>query len=192
MRQERRPGEALVAPGREEEMHADGYEHAGRTVQLRAARRGDSAPIAALLGSLSGRSVYLRYFAPRPGMPPALAWREAERLAAAGGEGRGALVALLPGGAGEQVVGVGEYADDPHAPGVAEVALVVADAWQRRGVGRAILSALVAELRARRLAALQAITLPENIAVRRLLAGSRLPYTARFDGGLLVYRAPLA
>ena len=62
-------------------MHADGYEHAGRTVQLRTARRGDSAPIAALLGRLSGRSVYLRYFAPRPGMPPALAWREAERLA---------------------------------------------------------------------------------------------------------------
>ena len=159
-------------------------------LRLRPARPGDAAAIAGMLAGLSGRSIYLRYLLPRPGLPPALAWREAERLVA-GGDGRGAMVALLPGSDGERLVGIGEYAPDGREPGVAEVALVVADAWQRRGIGRALASALVEALGARGIATLQAVTLLENAGIRRLFARSPQPYTARFDGGMLIYRMGL-
>jgi hypothetical protein len=52
-------------------------------------------------------------------------------------------------------------------------------------------SALVEALGARGIATLQAVTLLENAGIRRLFARSPQPYTARFDGGMLVYRMGL-
>ena len=64
-------------------------------------------------------------------------------------------------------VGIGRF--EATSDREAEVAIVVAPVWRRRGVGAAILSALEAPAAERGIVRLVALYLPENDAVERLL-----------------------
>lgn len=77
---------------------------------------------------------------------------------------REALVALADG----SIIGVARY--DRVAPREAEVAVVVADEWQRLGTGTALLARLAERARTAGVTTFVADTLPENVAVERLLA----------------------
>ncbi|UZN50985.1 GNAT family N-acetyltransferase [Cupriavidus cauae] len=68
-------------------------------------------------------------------------------------------------GAEERIVANGEYVAGEG--GVAELALVVTDRWQGRGIGRRLVQTLVQGARAQRLRALRGEVLSEN---RRMLA----------------------
>ncbi|MBY4898595.1 GNAT family N-acetyltransferase [Cupriavidus sp. AU9028] len=81
-------------------------------------------------------------------------------------------------GQGERIVANGHFVPDAH--GQAELALVVDDRWQGRGIGRALLGRLVREARERGLQALHGEVLSEN---RRMLALAR-------DQGFSVARHP--
>ena len=79
-----------------------------------------------------------------------------------------ALIATTEAGASERQVGVARYVKDEVRPGEAEFAIVLADAWQRRGLGRALLSALIDEARREHLRRLVGTALSENIGMLRL------------------------
>lgn len=64
-------------------------------------------------------------------------------------------------------VGIGRF--EATSETVAEVAIVVAPTWRRRGVGASLLSALEAPAVERGITKLVALYLPENMGVERLL-----------------------
>src|SRR5215207_1146267 len=96
----------------------------GATVGVRPVRPEDEPALAALLGGMSDRSRWLRFFS-------ATADLGAAARQAAGGPGAGGVVAVA--GEGGEIVGHALYVRaGAHR---AEIAFEVADAWQGRGVG---------------------------------------------------------
>jgi GNAT superfamily N-acetyltransferase len=80
----------------------------------------------------------------------------------------GAL-ARLPDGRVEGV-GVARFFRVPQAPDAAEVAVVVVDAYQRRGIGRRLLATLARLAAARGIERLRGIVLEDNVPMLSLLA----------------------
>jgi len=124
---------------------------------------GDDKPgIAAFFRGLSDESRRRRFLAPKP----KLSARELAFLTEVDHDKHVAIVAQDDAGA---IIAVARYAAWPDAPGRAEIAFAVADAWQGRGIGTALATRLVAHARASGLSALTASTLSENRPARSLL-----------------------
>jgi len=133
----------------------------GSRMWIRLARPEDAELIAQMHTRCSEDSVYQRYFTPMN------SWRE-DNLRRISGEHRGAtLVATIEGGT---VVALGNIFPLGKNDGDAgEIAVIVEDAWQRRGIGRQVLEHLI-EL-APRLGFVQIIAyvLAQNESMIRLL-----------------------
>ncbi|HEY5351931.1 MAG TPA: GNAT family N-acetyltransferase [Streptosporangiaceae bacterium] len=128
-------------------------------------RRPDFADLAALSGFFAGLSLRTRvqrFFAPvRPG--PALV-----RLACGLAGDADALVATH----GGVIIGHAMAAARPTAPEgqVTEIGVVVADAWQHRGVGSALVRALISRAQARGVSSLSMDVLPGNHDVLAMIS----------------------
>jgi GNAT superfamily N-acetyltransferase len=104
----------------------------GCSLSIRPLRRGEEAAVREFCARLSPRARYLRFFLRGPGLPDSLV----RLLADVSDPRRLAVVAQLDDVHGGDVVALGHLAviDDDHA----ELGLVVADAWQRLGIGTAL------------------------------------------------------
>lgn len=144
----------------------------------------DQALFYRLWPRLSPETVYRRFHAPVHRLPEAtVRW-----LVTVDHDLREAVVADV----GGEVVGVARYDRLPDDPSVAEVAVLVEDAWQRAGIGRQLLAVLT-ELAARRgVRTVTATVQPDNrpvlALVRRLLPRSTLTP----DDGVLTVTSPLS
>jgi acetyltransferase len=85
-----------------------------------------------------------------------------------------ALVAIFDDGARTVEVGVARYVGDPDRTGC-EFAIVVADAWQKRGVAAQLMGALIAAARSQRYSQMHGDVLAENGKMLRWM--SRLGFT---------------
>lgn len=129
----------------------------GRTVRIRPITPDDTDRLAAFHRSLSDETVYFRFFAPYP----ELTERDLHRFTHVDHVDRVALVATV----GGQLVGVGRY--DRVDGTDAEVAFVVRDDHQGRGLGSVLLEHLAAAARERGVRRFVAEVLPTN---RRMLS----------------------
>ncbi len=120
---------------------------------------------------LSERTVYLRFFAVHPHLTDA----EVDHFTIVDHASREALVAQ----SGEDLVGVARF--DSTGRDRAEVAFVVADAWQGRGLGSRLLHALISRARARGIGYLDADVLAANPRMLGLLEHSGLPITEQHE-----------
>jgi GNAT superfamily N-acetyltransferase len=95
---------------------------------------------------------------------------ELEAMTNLDGHARFALGATVrdPGG-GAEPVGIARFARFPDAPTVAEVAILVIDAFQGQGVGRVLLKRLAAAALARGISRFRGIVQPDNRPIIRLL-----------------------
>jgi GNAT superfamily N-acetyltransferase len=135
----------------------------------------DRGAIEAMFARCGYESRYGRFLAPVVEFPT-------EQLAPALRPGSGHHVWLAtPGGEPETVVALGSWA---LAGTHAEVALLVEDSWQRRGVGTALLDLLVAEARERGVCRLTAVVLRESRHVVRMLRRAATRTTTTADGAL--------
>ena len=135
----------------------------GTTVHVRPIRPDDAPGLLALCDLLSERSRYLRFFAARR-----LRLEEAHDLADVDHARREALVATTSDAPDAPIIGVAHYA--PSGDGTAEIALVVADAWQGLGLGAALLDRLLAEGQHCGVEEFSAEVLAENRQMLRLLS----------------------
>ncbi|MGZ6142884.1 MAG: N-acetyltransferase family protein [Myxococcales bacterium] len=143
-------------------------------VLLRPIRPDDAPLLEAGLLQLSERTRYLRFHSPRK----ELSAGELRSLTEVDGEAHLALTAfaLHP----EQLVAVGRFIRSAAEP-VAELALVVGDPLQGKGLGRVLLSRLWQAAVERNIERFEGVMLEENLAVRALLrkAGARIGLPSR-------------
>jgi GNAT superfamily N-acetyltransferase len=119
---------------------------------------------------LSARSRYLRLLSGRPLMPGELErWTNIDPCCDI------ALIAVVSTDGGDEEVGVAHCAVEDREQGRWDFAIVVADDWQRRGVGEALLRRLLQAAAAAGVATMTGLTLSENhgmVALARKLGFS--------------------
>jgi acetyltransferase len=143
-----------------------------RQVQIRQAGSADHPALRDFLTGLSVRTRYLRFFAGALPASPAML-----QVLAGGRQGVDALVATRNGA----IIGHAMAVDTtgPDGTAVAEIGVVVADAWQGRGVGSRLMRRLAGRARARGATTLAMDVLAENQRVLAMIA-ARWP-AARHD-----------
>jgi RimJ/RimL family protein N-acetyltransferase len=125
---------------------------------------------------LSPETQYRRFFSAHTHLTPREVWwfTHVDHL------GRDAFVALDS----DDIVGVGRLDRSTGDPD-AEVAFVVADAWQGHGLGTELLRHVIARARDLGVHRLWADTLLHNDPMLAVFRHSRLPYHSRFASGLV-------
>ncbi len=148
----------------------------GAVVLLRTPQPGDGERLRRLFYRLSPVTIHRWFFVAAPRLPE---WAAAlTRLAEVDGVDHAATVAAV----GDEVVGIARY--DRPAPGPeAEVAILIEDAWQGRGLGRLLIARLGAEAAHRRIAAFTATILGENRRAVALVSRQFAGAEVRFRGG---------
>ena len=89
------------------------------------------------------------------------------------------------------IVAVARYARDETDPTTAEVAILVADEWQHRGVARELMRPLMARARDAGIRRFRAEILPENKTARHSFGGLAPTTRERMSGGNAVITVDL-
>jgi acyl-CoA synthetase (NDP forming)/GNAT superfamily N-acetyltransferase len=155
----------------------------GGVVHVRPIRPDDRDRLAAFHSRLSERTVYLRFFAPHP----TLSERDLDHLTTVDHRDRVALVALL----GDDMIAVGRY-DRIGGTKDAEVAFVVDDAQQGRGIGTLLLEHLAAAARERGIQRFVAEVLAENSRMVRIFTDAGYSAEYAYDSGVVELSFPIA
>ena len=156
----------------------------GGTVWIRLARPGDADAVAAMHERCSEQSLYRRY------LTGVGEWRELALRRLSGGHRGATLVAMSEEGA---IVGLGHVFPDASEGDVhtAEIAVIVEDAYQGRGIGTRLIRHML-EL-AERLGFTDVVgtVLAENTGMQRVLDATGLDWTRDLDESVLTMRARL-
>ena len=157
--------------------------HDGATYVLRRVVPEDAGLLIELLGRLSSRTLWLRYMAARP-FSDELGRREAARMLAGSAGGHTTLIVTEPCGSVEAAVAVGELIVDADGA-AAEIALLVRDDAQGKGIGGLLLGRLLQAAQAAGVTYLRADLLVENKATLLMLRSLGLPYTTTTRAGTM-------
>jgi ribosomal protein S18 acetylase RimI-like enzyme len=131
----------------------------GRPIEIRALRREDEADMLAAVGKTSAQSLQRRFFV----MKRHFSDKERAFFMDVDFKNHVAIVATADEDGRELIVGGGRYI--VFEPGRAEMAFVVIDAWQGRGIGSILMRHLVKIASVSGLNELTAEVLPENTAM---------------------------
>lgn len=134
-------------------------------VHIRPIRPDDARRLQELYDRLGRDTAYHRFFTVMKRLPPD--W--AEVLATVDYRRRLALVAEHDGARGVEIVGVGRY-EPTDEPDTVEVAFVVEDGWQGRGLGTILVREVLEAAAARGMRRFRAYVLSENRRMLHLLA----------------------
>jgi len=157
----------------------------GTAVLIRAAQPEDATRLERLFYRLSSETLYRYFFLPLPKQPQwaarlgALAWTE--------GQDHRALVAVV----GGEIVGVARF-DRAAMLEEAEFGILIEDAWQRRGLGKRLLTQLIQEARQQCIRIFTAHILGENWRALRLVGALFASVESRVEQGECLVRAPIA
>ena len=135
----------------------------GIPFEIRPLTRADRDRLAAAFGRMSERSRLFRFLGPKPKLSGA----ELTYLTDIDHVRHEALAAIDPDDGA--IVGVARYAEERHAPGTADMALFVVDAWQGQGIGTTLGERLLGRADANGIARLTATTFAENRPARAVL-----------------------
>jgi L-amino acid N-acyltransferase YncA/AcrR family transcriptional regulator/acetolactate synthase regulatory subunit len=152
------------------------YLRDGTQVVIRLARPEDAEGVAHMHERSSETTRYQRYFTPLTD------WREDQLRRVAGGHRGATLVAVNWRG---DIVGLGNvFPDRPGDTATAEIAVIVEDAWQGRGLGGRLLEHLVELARRQGFDEVLALVLASNAGMIRLLERLDLDWTRSTDPDL--------
>jgi acyl-CoA synthetase (NDP forming)/GNAT superfamily N-acetyltransferase len=156
----------------------------GTTVHLRPIRIEDAPAIVAFHSRMSDRTRYLRYFSPYPRIPE----RDLARFVTVDHDAREAFVVT----SGSRIMAVGRYERlGPESPD-AEVAFVVEDAHQGRGIGSVLLEHLAEAAREVGITRFVAEVLPQNGGMLRVFSDFGYQVQRRYDDGVVHLSFPIA
>ena len=170
-------------PGYPVQFEADVVLSDGGTVLIRPIRPEDAPALARFHERLSPESVYLRYFSPHPHLSDA----ELSYLTTIDYQRRMALVAIH----GDEIVGVARY-EGREGRTNAEVAFLVDDRHQGRGIGTVLLEWLAAAAREAGITEFFATTLWENQKMLAVFREAGFETKTIVGGGEVSVRFPVA
>ncbi|TDD37967.1 GNAT family N-acetyltransferase [Nonomuraea terrae] len=147
----------------------------GGTAHVRPIKPADADRLRSFYSRLSDESIYFRFFGPRP----RLSDKEVERFTNVDYVSRVALIATI----GAEMVAVIRY--DRTDPGEAEVAFLVEDAHQGRGVASVLLEHLAATARERGIERFVADVLPANMRMMGVLRQAGYTAQSQFADGVV-------
>jgi GNAT superfamily N-acetyltransferase len=98
-----------------------------------------------------------------------------------------AIVGTLPEAHGEDIVSIGRYYLDPKT-NRAEIAFVVHDRWQNRGIGRFLMNYLMSIARRNGIGGFTAEVLRENYTMQKILNNSNCRVSSELRDGVWSYR----
>ena len=137
----------------------------GRRVRVRSIRPADASMDRAFFAGLSEQSRYMRFMQHLAELTPRLV----QQFTNIDDTREMALVALDDASGDEAIVGIARYvAETEQEGGSAEFAIVIADSWQRNGLGRALMELLIDGARGRGLRKLTGNVLAVNASMRAL------------------------
>jgi GNAT superfamily N-acetyltransferase len=154
-------------------------------VEIRPLARSDRTGLAEAFSRLSEQTRRRRF----GGLASRLGERDLDRLTRIDHHHHEALAAIAP--ASGRIIGVARYIALPDDPEAAEAAIAVEDDWQGRGIGRRLMSELVARARAEGVRRLLAYVSADNHPVLAWIARIGGVAEAR-DGDATLYSIPLS
>ncbi len=155
----------------------------GSSLHLRPIKPGDVSALLEFHTRLSPRSVYFRYFSPLP----ELSEERAKVLASVDYNDTFALVGEL----GGRLVGVARYYRDEKAHDRAEVAFLIEDALQGRGIATRMLERLAEIAREKAITTFDAYVLGDNRKMMDVFMHTGFAVERRLDGGVFQVTFPI-
>jgi GNAT superfamily N-acetyltransferase len=152
-------------------------------IEIRIAGPQDAGAVGRFIEGLSEDSRWLRYHSPVPIVRP---WM-IDTIVANDHEQREALIALHDG----RVVGLAEWGREEPGATTADVAIVVDEAFRRRGVARELVRHLTANAREHGISELLASVLSVNRPTINLIQHLAPTRSATFDGPVVEMRIPI-
>lgn len=152
----------------------------GASVRLRFLRPDDTERLKAFFYRLSPQSIFYRMLEYRT----TISDEEARWLCDVDGQNRVAMAATLGDGTEEVIIAVARYGIDPKGtPDMAEAAVVVEDVYQKRGLGKILVSRLVEYARTHGVQRFVATIHVNNDAILRFINYSGFKVDRKFNGG---------
>ena len=150
----------------------------GTEIFFRPVKPTDDSALSDMLYSLSPDSVKRRYFTHTRTFP----LKDVQKLTNIDYEQNLAIVGVVPGPEGEEeIVAIAQYFVDPKTM-VAEVAFIVQDEWQDKGMGSLLLEYLTKIAKDRGVKSFYATVLPINKAMLAIFYNSGYKINTEFDG----------
>ncbi|HLT61280.1 MAG TPA: GNAT family N-acetyltransferase, partial [Microlunatus sp.] len=168
-------------PGYPVQWEADVLLADGRVARLRPIKPSDAGRLVEFYDRVSPESKYLRFFAPYP----RLSQRDVQRFTEVDYVDRVAFILTL----GELMIGVGRY--DRIENDQAEVAFLIEDAHQGRGIAQLLLEHLAEAARERGITKFVAEILPENRRMAQVFADAGYRVTKDVEDGVLSVEFPI-
>jgi len=149
----------------------------GTEIFFRPVKPTDDTALSEMLYSLSEESVRTRYMTHTIAFPH----KDVQQLTNIDYQRDIAIVGVVPGVSGEEIVAIAQYFLDPktHA---AEVAFIVQDEWQQKGMGTFLLNYLTEIARQRGVKRFYAKVLPSNRPMLAVFYNSGYKVNTEFDG----------
>src|SRR6187200_2897016 len=168
-------------PAYPREWEADVLLADGGVAHLRPIRPSDAGRLIAFYDRVSPESKYLRFFAPYPRLTD----RDVKRFTEVDYVDRVAFILTL----GDEMIAVGRYdrVEDDHA----EVAFLIEDAHQGRGIAQLLLEHLAQAARERGISRFVAEVLPENRRMANVFADAGYRITKGIEDGVLAVEFPI-
>ncbi len=160
----------------------------GTPVILRPIKPTDDELMLELFNSLSEETIHLRFFSFMKSMPKD--WLE--KFTHIDYEKQMAIVALADEGGKERIVAVGRYNVLPSGPDEAEFAIVVQDAYQKRGIGTEVIQHLVLLARLQGVRTIVGYIMHDNYRMFALLRKSGLNISEKYwEDGIMRVEIPI-
>ncbi len=152
----------------------------GSQVSFRPIRATDEEAIREFFYSLSSTSVYHRFFQPVKSLPHS----RVMPLVSIDYDKDMAIVATIQDVAGEKILAVGRYMRGSKEEKMAEVAFLVRDEWQNRGIGRSLLMFLVEIAQKSGIDGFVASVLHENKQMMSVFRAAGFALKTTFEDGI--------
>ncbi len=167
-------GEKVVYP---QELEKSETLKDGTQISFRPVKPTDETALSEMLYSLSPTSVRTRYMSQTMRFPH----KDLQKLTNIDYEQNLAIVGTVPGVSEEEIVAIAQYFLDPKTQ-AAEVAFVVQDEWQQKGMGTLLLRYLTQIAKQRGVKKFYAKVLPVNKAMLAVFYNSGYQVNTEFDG----------